>query len=160
MSNRQNVYSFLKNDIGLDEQQQQALEQNLKNFNFNIYDQPVEGALAIKKAIFDRYGATKKAFTCYSRILTIPLGTLYARMQFFEEVGAKITSENLMKTLGMSNNQFVEGYKEYFIMKELLPMDRAECVKRVKQAMSERYPLPGNKKEIIKKIKEREGEGK
>ena len=148
------VSTFLQTQVGISETQEQKLGEWLQRFNYDIYSQNVEEDLALKKQILDQFGVTSQAFGMSCKILTIPLKTLYARAQFLKDIGEKVTSANLMATLGANGDIFAQKYGSYF-MEEKSEQD-AQYIMNVENATNENYPMPKTKEEIIRKIKEME----
>ncbi len=149
---RQIVKDFLRKEIGLTEEQETQLAQNLSDMNIDIYSWVVEGDLKNKKIIFERFGVTKQAFTIHFKSLSQPLNVLYARAMFFGEEGIRIKPSNYIYTLGTNKLAFAEKYGEKIIKRET--HDKAQYAGIVKKELVRKYRLPMTQEEFEKSVKE------
>ena len=116
---KQLILNFLKRKIMLSDASIEGLAQELKKYNYDIFQQNVEDDLMVKKEIFDMYGLRIQAFTPdHCKVLTIPLDVLYARMKFFNDKADEISSETIDETLGLDRNTFAQKYGSWFLDKK------------------------------------------
>lgn len=151
-NSRQIVKAFLRNEIGLTEEQEIQLVKNLSDMNIDIYSWCVEGDLKNKKIIFDCFGVTKQAFSIYFKSLSQPLNVLYARAKFFCEEGIRVKPSNYIYTLGTNKLAFAEKYGEKIIKRET--HDKTQYAGIVKKELVRKYRLPMTQEEFEKSVKE------
>lgn len=150
---KQLILNFLKRKIMLSDASIEGLAQELKKYNYDIFQQNVEDDLMVKKEIFDMYGLRIQAFTPdHCKVLTIPLDVLYARMKFFNDKADEISSETIDETLGLDRNTFAQKYGSWFLDKK--ENEKEYDIQEVEEATIVNYPLPRKREEVFRNLED------
>lgn len=150
---KQLILNFLKRKIMLSDASIEGLAQELKKYNYDIFQQNVEDDLMVKKEIFDMYGLRIQAFTPeHCNVLTIPLDVLYARMKFFNDKADEISSETIDETLGLDRNTFAQKYGSWFLDKK--ENEKEYDIQDVEEATIVNYPLPRKREEVFRNLED------